>query len=272
MGRLTGKVVLISGASSGLGEFMARELVARGAKVGLLARREEKLRQLADELASGTSGEAPVAWRVADVCDDEGLAKALDGLAEELGGCDVIVANAGYGHPEPPHRFRAGDSIRMYDTNVLGMLRMIDWALPRFLERGSGQIVGVASMASYLGLANSGSYCGTKAAMRVHLQGLRVSLRPYGIAVTTICPGFVESELTAKNKTPMPFLWKTGKAARLMVDAIEAKKGEVPFPWQMRLVIGGLSRLLPTAVVETLLGRMVPKKRPIERPIEPREE
>lgn len=264
MGRLDGKVVLISGASSGLGEYMARELVARGARVGLLARREDKLRALAASL-----GGAPrAAWAVADVTDDEGLPRALDQLAAELGGCDVIVANAGYGHPEPPHRFRAGDSIRMYDTNVFGMLRMIDWALPRFLERGSGHIVGVASMASYLGLANSASYCGTKAAMRVHLQGLRVSLRPYGIAVTTICPGFVESELTAKNKAPMPFLWKTERATRLMVDAIEQQRGEVPFPWQMRLLIGGVSRLLPTAVAEKLLAKLAPAPRPIER-IEP---
>lgn len=257
MSKLSGQVILISGASSGIGEGLARELARRGAKLGLLARRADRLNALADDL----SGQTQVAWQAADVCDDDGLARAMDRLEEELGGVDMIVANAGYGHPEPPHRLRAGDSIRMYDTNVFGMLRMIDWALPRFLKKGSGHIVGVASMASYLGMPNMASYCGTKAAMRVHLQGLRVGLAKYGIAVTTICPGFVDSELTAKNKkAPMPFFWPTERAVRLIADALEKRRGEVAFPWQMRLLLGTLSRL-PTTWTEALLRRQAPKKR-----------
>ena len=258
MSELNGKVVLISGASSGIGAALAHELAQRGALVGLLARRRDKLESLAADIVEA-GGQA--AWAVADVCDDDQLSRALDQLEAELGGVDIIIANAGYGHPEPPHRFQPGAGIQMYDTNVLGMLRMIDWAMPRFLAKGRGQIVGVASMASYLGLPNSASYCGTKAAMRVHLQGLRVSLGPYGIAVTTICPGFVVSELTDKNKAPMPFLWPTDRAVRLIANAIEKRRGEVPFPWQMRLLIGGLSRLLPTSWVEVLLRRMAPKKK-----------
>ena len=268
MGRIKGKVVLISGASSGIGEHLARELHRRGAKLGLLARREEKLQAIAQDLigeASDNTNDATVAWAAADVCDDDGLARAMGSLEEELGPVDVIIANAGYGHPEPPHRFRPGASIQMYDTNVLGMLRMIDWALPKFLERGSGHIVGVASMASYLGLANSASYCGTKAAMRVHLQGLRVTLAQYGIAVTTICPGFVDSELTAKNKSPMPFFWPTDRAVRLIANAIEKRRGEVPFPWQMRFIIGFFSRLVPTSITERLLKLMAPKKRELAK-------
>ena len=80
-------------------------------------------------------------------------------------GADVVVANAGYGRPEPPHKFRPGRALQMYDTNLLGMLRTIDWALPRFLERRAGHLVGIASVASYLGMTNSASYCGSKAAM-----------------------------------------------------------------------------------------------------------
>ena len=257
MSQLGGKVVLISGASSGIGAVLAKELARRGALVGLLARRSDKLESLSAEIANA-GGRA--AWAVADVCDDDQLTQALDGLENELGGADIIIANAGYGHPEPVHRFKPGASIQMYDTNVLGMLRMIDWAMPRFLAQGSGHIVGVASMASYLGLPNTASYCGTKAAMRVHLQGLRVSLAKEGIAVTTICPGFVVSELTDKNKAPMPFLWPTDRAVRLIANAIEKRRGEVPFPWQMRFLIGGFSRLLPTSWVEVLLRQMAPKK------------
>lgn len=251
---LSGRAVLISGASSGIGEFLARELARRGALLGLIARREDRLRALTEELEPLTS----VAWAAADVCDDQGLSDAMDRLADQLGRADVIIANAGYGHPEPAHRFKPGASIQMYDTNVLGMLRMIDWALPRFLDQGSGQIVGVASMASYIGLPGAASYCGTKAAMRVHLQGLRSTLAPYGIAVTTICPGFVKSELTDKNRSPMPFMWPTEKAARLIADAIERRRGEVAFPWQMRAIIGSMSRL-PVRALDGALKLMAKK-------------
>ena len=250
MSRLQGKSVLVTGASSGIGAHLCRELARRGARVGLMARREERLRELAGEIASA-GGRA--AWAPADVTDTEGFEAALDRLAEELGGADVVVANAGYGRPEPPHKFKAGRSMEVYDTNVFGMLRLIDWALPRFLERREGHLVGVASVASFLGMTHWATYCGSKAAMRVHLQGLRVSLKPYGIAVTTICPGFVETELTAKNKFPMPFLWTSERAARKIADAIEKRRGEVVFPWQMKTAFAIATRVLPTAVTERLI-------------------
>jgi short-subunit dehydrogenase len=253
------RIILITGASSGIGEFLAREMVRRGARVGLLARREDKLRELSDELCAERGGAA--AWAAADVADAPALGDALDHLADELGGVDTVIANAGYGHPEPPHRFAPGSAEQMYQVNLFGMLRLFDWALPRFLERKDGHLVAVASMASYLGLPNSPSYCGSKAAMRVHMQSLRVSLAPYGVAATTICPGFVESELTAKNKTPMPFLWPTDRAVRLIADRIAARAGEVTFPWQMSAIIGLLDRL-PTAMAEWILSRGRPKPKP----------
>ena len=251
MSRLADRAVIITGASSGIGAELAREAARRGAAVGLLARREDRLRELKAEI---TAGGGRAAWAWADVTDGEALAAALDRVAGELGGADVVVANAGWGRPEPPHKFRPGRSLAMYDTNVLGMLRLIDWALPRFLERGAGHLVGVASVASYLGLPHSAAYCGSKAAMRLHLQSLRVSLRSYGIAVTTICPGFVKTELTAKNRFPMPFLWETERAARRIADAIEKRRGEVIFPWQWKVFVFLTARLLPAAMVERLMA------------------
>jgi len=253
------KSVLITGASSGIGAELARELVRRGSRVGLLARRAERLEELAGELEAG-GGRA--AWAVADVTDGEGLFAALDQLERELGGVDVVVANAGYGRPEPPHKFKPGRSLQMYDTNLFGMLRLIDWVLPRFLPRRAGHVVGISSLASFLGVTHSASYCGSKAAMRIHLQGLRVSVVKYGIDVTTICPGFVKSELTEVNRYYMPFLWETDRAARKIAGAIERRRREVIFPWQMYLLAIFASRCLPTAAVETIMGRFVkPKKR-----------
>ncbi len=255
---LNEQTVVITGASSGIGASLAQELLRRGARVGLLARREDRLRALAAEFVAGNPG-ARVAWARADVREGTGLGAALDHLETELGEVQVLVANAGYGRPEPPHKFQPGTALDVYDTNLLGMLRAIDWALPRFLARGQGQVVGIASVASYLGLPNSAAYCGSKAAMRIHLQALRVSLAHRGIAVTTICPGFVRSELTAKNRFTMPFLWETDRAARKIADAIERRRGEVIFPWQMHAFVV-LATLLPTRWTEALLRRAVPRR------------
>ncbi len=256
MSYLQGRKILITGASSGIGAELSRELARRGASVGLLARREDKLAALAEEIRAA-GGQA--AWASADVLDTEGLHAACDQLESELGDIDIVIANAGYGKPEPPHRFKPGAATAMYDTNVLGMLRLFDWAMPRFLARGSGHLVGVASLASYIGAPNSASYCGSKAAMRVHLQGLRVSLAGYGIAVTTICPGFVRSELTDQNKGGMPFFWETDRACRLIARAIEKRRGEVMFPWQMAFILRIASRLVPTPLLEAILKKTAPK-------------
>lgn len=252
MAYLENKSVLITGASSGIGAFLARELVRRGARVGLLARREDKLRDLAEELRQA-GGRA--AWAAADVVDADRLYRALDAVDAELEGTDVVVANAGYGIPEVPKKFKPGVAAAMYDVNLFGMLHLIDWALPRFLEAGRGHIVGVASVASYIGLPLNPSYCGSKAAMRVHLQSLRTTLKRHRIAVTTICPGFVKSELTEDVPFPMPFLWETDRAARTIASAIEKRRGEVIFPWQMRLIKQLGIRLLPVSVLEALLNK-----------------
>lgn len=247
-----GKVIYISGASSGIGASLAKELARRGARVGLLARREDRLESLAGEI---TAAGRTAAWAAADVCDDQGLVRALEALKEELGPPDVVVANAGTNRPETPKNFQPGNAIRLYDINLLGTIRLIDWALPGFLERGSGQIVGISSLASYVGLPANAAYSGSKAAMRIHLQSLRASLKSRGIAVTAICPGFVKSELTDRMKFPMPFLWDTERATRYIAAAMERRRGEVAFPWQMVLFLGFLARL-PAFLTDRILGRM----------------
>ena len=248
---MAGQTVFISGASSGIGEFLARELVRRGARVGLVARRRERLESLVSEL-----GAEVAAWAVADVQDEEVFHGALDSLTETLGEPAIIVANAGTNRPEPAGRFRPGSARTIYDVNLFGLLRMIDWALPRFLERGQGHIVGIASVASYFGLPAHAAYSGSKAALRIHLQSLRLSLRKHGIAVTTLCPGFVKSELTDRVSYPMPFLWPTDRAARLIADSVEKRRAEVVFPWQMKLLVG-LATRLPRSLAEALMARTV---------------
>ncbi|MEM8960433.1 MAG: SDR family NAD(P)-dependent oxidoreductase [Acidobacteriota bacterium] len=252
MATLRDRTLIITGASSGIGASLAHECARRGANLGLLARRTDRLEALAEELApTGVN----VAWASADVTDDDGLSQALDQLEAELGQVDIMVANAGYNRPEGASDFKPGRGLAIYDVNLLGTLRAFDWALPRFLEQGSGQLVGVASVASFFGLPGNAAYCGSKAAMRYHMQSLRLTFKRKRIAVTTICPGFVESELTGKmkGKFPMPFMWPTAKATRKIADAIEQRRAEVVFPWQMRLGVGLITRL-PRPVAEKLIG------------------
>jgi short-subunit dehydrogenase len=253
MARLDGKAVVITGASSGLGEHLAREVVRRGGRVGLLARREERLRTLAEELRSKTGDPDRAAWAAADVSDGDALSAGLDRLEESLGTVDVVVANAGYSLVEKPREHKPGKAVTLYDVNLLGLLRVIDWALPRFVERGSGHIVGVASLASFFGAPGMSAYCGSKAAMRVHLQGLRVALKKHGVRVTCICPGFVKSELTDDYKGTMPFLWETDRAARRMADGIEGNEALTAFPWQMHAFTRFVA-MLPTALQDKLLA------------------
>lgn len=249
--RLAGQSVLITGASSGIGAELARQLAGRGARVGLLARRGERLEALAEEIRSA-GGEA--VWAVADVTDPEGLEDSLERIARELGGADIVVANAGTNLDERPRKYEAGTALQLYDINLMGMLRLIDWAYHRFLEQGSGQIVGISSVASYFGLPANPSYCGSKAAMRIHLQSLRVTLARHGVAVTTICPGFVKSELTDRLKAPMPFLTDTEPAVRRIVRAIERREAEVIFPWPWRVIVP-LMGAVPRFAFEWLLRR-----------------
>lgn len=245
------ETTFITGASSGIGAALAHELAKRGHRVGLLARRAERLEDLTQTLRDAGHD---VAWAMADVRDGEALSNALDRLVADLGEPDAVVANAGFGRPETPQRFRPGRAMTIYDVNLFGMLRTIDWALPRFLERRRGHIVGIASVASYAGLPHAAAYSGSKAAMRVHLQSLRVSLRRHGIAVTTICPGFVETELTADAGRRLPFLWPADRAARRIAKAMERREGEVVFPWRMRAIFSTVGRL-PNRWLEWILAR-----------------
>ena len=250
MTRLHDKTILITGASSGFGEEMARQAAAKGARIGLLARRGDKLEALSAEL---TALGARNAWRTADVRDADGLHTALDELASELGGVDIVVANAGIGHPTPAHRTPIEEVLGIYQTNLNGALHTIHWAIPKMLEQKHGHIVGIASLASFLGLPATSSYCGAKAALRLHLQSLRQDLKPKNIQVTTICPGFVRTPLTDGNKHPMPFMWDCDRAVRRMIGAIEANRGQDSFPFPLVAALW-LGQLLPASLTERFLG------------------
>ncbi len=234
------QVALVTGASTGIGRAVALELARRGCAVGLMARREELLRELADEIAS-FSGRACVA--VADVRDPTQVEQGVRKVEDELGPIDLLFANAGVGDPISADRFDPERVRKLYEVNVLGAVYAIAAVLPGMLERGRGHLVGVSSLAGYRGFPGASTYCATKAALRIQLEGLRVELRPRGIHVTCICPGFIRTPMTAKNKFYMPFLMDPEPAARKIVDAIVRRRRVYNFPWPMAALVWVLAHL-----------------------------
>lgn len=228
------KTVLITGASSGIGRALAIRLAKLGARIGLVARR----RELLEELAKSVGGTSCIA--TADVSKRVEIHTATKTIRNELGSIDLLIANAGVGTPTLLDPLNVRDVERMFEVNVLGVIYAIEAVLPEMLQRKSGHIVAVSSLGAYKGLPGESGYCATKAAINLYLEGLRIQLRGHGISVTTLCPGFVETPMTAINDFKMPFLLSADQAAERMLWAIRRKKKIHCFPrrmsWLMRLI------------------------------------
>jgi short-subunit dehydrogenase len=247
--RLGGRTAVVTGSSSGIGAALARRLAAEGCRVGLIARRAERLAALADEIREA-GGVAAIAG--ADVGDREQVLAAVAALRHELGPIDLMVANAGVGMPtrlDPPN---TADVEEMFRVNILGVVYSIDAVLPEMLARGRGHIAAVSSLAGFVGLPGESGYCASKAAVNTYLDGLRIHLRGRGVRVTTLCPGFVKTPMTAVNDFHMPWLLDADDAARRMVRALGRGRRVYRFPWQMSLLIR-LTRWLP----DWVLGRVM---------------
>jgi NADP-dependent 3-hydroxy acid dehydrogenase YdfG len=189
---IEGKVVVITGASSGLGEATARMLSSQGATVVLGARRVERIEALARELA-GAGGRA-LALQT-DVTSSADVQRLVDAAVEKFGRIDVIVNNAGLMPSSPLERLKIADWDRMIDVNIKGVLYGIAAALPTMQRQKSGHIVNVSSVAGHRVRAGTAVYSATKHAVRVLTEGLRQEVKPWNIRTTIISPGAVATEL-----------------------------------------------------------------------------
>jgi short-subunit dehydrogenase len=229
------QVAVITGASSGIGRALARVLAAEGARVGLVARRAPELAALAAEVAAagGTAAYAP-----ADVSQRAPTVAAIDQVAAQLGPVDLLIANAGVGAPTVVQpALNVADVEKMFRVNVFGVVYALEAVLPQMLQRGRGHVAAVSSMAAYRGLPGESAYCSSKAAVNTFMEGLRVQLRGRGVAVTTICPGFVRTPMTEVNQFKMPFLLEADDAARRIVGALRRRRKVYNFPWQMAVLM-----------------------------------
>jgi short-subunit dehydrogenase len=244
------QVAVVTGASSGIGWALAKELAAQGCRVGVVARRIENLNTLADEIRKA-GGTAAVA--AADIGVRTQAVEAIQALATDLGPIDLLVANAGVGYPTGANPFNVEAVEKMFRVNVLGIVYAIEAVLPDMLRRGRGHLVAVSSLAAYKGMPNESGYCSSKAAVNTFMEGLRIHLRRRNIIVTTICPGFVRTPMTAVNQFPMPWLMDADEAARRMVRAVARRRKVYNFPWQMTLLTK-LTRWLPDWLMARALG------------------
>lgn len=251
-------VALVTGASSGLGAEMARQLGRSGWRVGLTARREAELEAVARSIreAGGTAFVAP-----ADIADPATLRAAIAAVAEALGPVDLLVANAGVGISMVGRDFSAEAFDRMIGVNLSGVGHAIEAVLPGMLRKGAGQIVGISSLAGFRGLPGSSGYSATKAALSALLEGLRADLARSGIVVTTVHPGFVRTPMTAGSSKLMPLAIDVEPAARIILRGIASRRSRVDFPWRMAALLG-LVRLLPDRLYDRMTVRLLP---PIDR-------
>ena len=238
---------IITGASSGIGAALARELSKRGWSLALLARRGDLLDQLVKELKT------PAVALPADVTDLEAVRGAVKRGAEELGGeFDLAVANAGISVPTWSTKFNVADAERILRVNVLGMFYLFDAVIPSMLERGAGRFAGVASIAGLRGLPSASVYSASKAAMQSFLEASRVELQQRGVGVTIINPGWVRTPIIEKYKGAVPFIVEADRAARVIADGLERGAREIEFPWQLSLIMRTM-RHVPNALYDRML-------------------
>ena len=192
MQNIKGKVVVITGASSGLGEATARLLSAAGASVVLGARRVDRIQSLADEL-NAKGGKALAL--ATDVTNHDQVKKLVDSAVQKFGRIDVMINNAGIMPHSPLERLKIDDWDRTIDVNIKGVLYGIAAALPHMKQQKSGHIINVSSVAGHKVTPNGAVYCATKHAVRALSEGLRVEVKPYNIRTTIISPGAVATEL-----------------------------------------------------------------------------
>ncbi|SMD45372.1 Short-chain dehydrogenase [Aquiflexum balticum DSM 16537] len=231
-----GKVIWITGASSGLGKFMAYEFARQKGILALSARRTSELEEVLKEVKK-LGGEGMVV--PCDILEEQQIETAMAAIIKQYGRLDVAIANAGFGIYGKLEKLTAKDWRRQMDGNVTGLALTAKFAIPH-LKNSKGRLALIGSVAAYLPNPNTGAYGASKAAVRSIGQTLQLELKGTGVSCTVIHPGFVDSDITRvdndgvfhpENKDPRPknLMWPTDKAAKVMVNAIGKRKKSFVF-------------------------------------------
>jgi NAD(P)-dependent dehydrogenase (short-subunit alcohol dehydrogenase family) len=234
--RFDNKVVWITGGGSGIGRALALAFAREGATVAVSGRREDRLREVVEDLKS--QGAKGLAVRC-DVTDEASVAEAVQKVVRTLGGLDVAVANAGFAVAGRVEKLSAADWRRQLDVNVIGVAMTARYAIPHLRER-KGRLALIGSISSMLVSPGMGAYSASKYAVRAIGQTLATELHGSGVSCTTIHPGYIESEIAQvdnqgrfdpqrEDRRPKNLMWPADRAARVIVDAIAKRKREYTF-------------------------------------------
>ena len=220
------KSIMIIGASSGIGRELAVQLAQRGNRLLLLARREQLLAQLADELPRDPLGHR---WYPCDV----GIPEQVQSVCERLAGdqVDVLLYNAGVSYGFNARDIDLDAFRQLMDINFFGFVGFAKYWVPRLIEQGGGIIAVNGSLAGYRGMPAAAAYSASKGALMNFIDSLRIDLRRHHIRCTLISPGFVDTPMTAVRRSPMPFMISAERAARIIIRGLERGKTEIRFPW-----------------------------------------
>jgi short-subunit dehydrogenase len=249
------QVALITGAASGIGRELARLLARDDTAIAAIDRNSEGLAGLEDELKRQNR---TIASAAVDVTDMPALRENVARLEERVGPVDLLIACAGVGYETSAVALQAEEVTAVININLLGVTNSIAAVLPGMIQRQRGHLVAMSSLASFRGVPRMLAYCASKAGLNAFLDGLRVEVRPYNIAVTTICPGWIRTPMTAGLKLPGVQLLEVDEAARRMLRAIRRRRPFVAFPRSLAWRLG-LLRWLPCPVSDWLLATMFRK-------------
>src|SRR5262245_50640464 len=243
-------VTFLTGASSGFGAALAPLIAREGHAIALVARRKGYLEELADRINKSGGNALAIGC---DVGDASSIRNAVRECEATLGLVTRLIANAGIGVPTPANGFPDDVVEQIMRINFLGAAYCIEAVLPGMIERGQGQLVGISSLAGYRGLPGMAGYCSSKAALISMLESLRIELRKNNVAVTIICPGFVNTPITAKNPNPNSILMELDEAASIMYQSIISKKTRCTFPWQLATIVK-MARAVPDSLYDRSFG------------------
>ena len=251
--------VLITGASSGIGAALATHYARRGVVLSLLARNPERLDAVARACRAKGAGAETHVSDVTDARDMERVMLACDRRQP----IDLVIANAGIGGAAALTATAeeiAASARPIFEINLMGVVNTITPLVPCLVARRSGQVAIMGSLAGLVGLPQAPVYSASKAALRVYAHGLCRLLAPYGIAVSIVCPGFVDTPMSASLPFQPPLTWDAERAARHIAAGLARGRREILFPWPLVLA-ARLLALLPVAAVDRLVTRLQPRNR-----------
>ena len=248
---MTPPLVFITGASSGIGQALALRYHRAGYRLALVARRTSEV-----ETWTAARGISPDSYEIysADVAKTDSIVNAARECMARQGVPDVVIANAGISvGMDTAIRDDLEVMARTFATNNIGLAATFHPFVGPMVQRGAGTLVGIGSVAGIRGLPGHGAYCASKAAVISYCESLRGEMRPHGVRVVTISPGYIDTPLTRQNRYSMPFLMQADDFADGAFQAIAAGASYRVIPWQMG-VVAKLLRMLPNAVFDRLLA------------------